>query len=687
MVRARFIVLGCFALAACRNDVTSSTTVSSAKARAATASAAVTSSTPATDGATHAGQHHADTVSHASEAYDAGPRVIAAGAVDGAELRKRHAARLKNERSQVTVLRGDGPLELGRRICEAVVPKRPADTPILIKPNICGFDGIKDKAKTGDDGVTGRITDPEFVRGVLHCLKARGQKRVTIAEGCGISHAHFKRTIAVSGYEAMAAAEGVPLVAMDDDGVYDVEGDQPGKPLAVTGLEKTSVPTLLLPKILAETLDRGLFISVPKLKAHRYSVVSLAIKGMQGTVMRSDAAPAYNQKWRMHEELKPYLRAKKNREPEDRAQYVASLELFAQRMVDVLELSTPDVVLVDGAPAVAGDGFQTLRKVPEMIAIGGTHPVLVDRVGAEYLGLWNNAALARELGGHRTSPLITLAARRYGVDLREPELAGDGVELLKQPRAAFFKAIAPFTLEGERVISTAPPPAPLASGNGAPPSGSVTSPSGARPEAHAPRTATAPVIDGKRDAVWNRAPALTFDTDYAGAHTGVRTTARLLWNEQGLFALFELENAGLNVDRSFDVTRERMKLYEEDCVELFLTPDPTNRDRYYEIELGPFGHFFDLEVDRTKKSSNTAWSSGPEVRTAQDADRRTAVIEARFSSPDIARALVPGARLPFALYRMEGRSPRQYLAFSPPRTQKPNFHVPDAFATLVLDPS
>ena len=673
MVRRCFILLLCLALGACRKEkapTSTSTGVSPSAANAAPSSSVANTGTQETD-----------TVSHASEAFDAGPPVIASGAVDGAALRKRHAARLESERSKVTVLRGDGPLELGRRICEEVVPKRPPDTPILIKPNICGFDGIKDKAKTGDDGVTGRITDPEFVRGVLQCLKARGQKRVTLAEGCGISHAHFKKTMAVSGYEAMAASEGIPLVAMDDDGVYDVEGDQPGKPLAVTGLEKTSVPTLLLPKILAETLDHGLFISVPKLKAHRYSVVSLAIKGMQGTVMRSDASPAYNQKWRMHEELKPYLRAKKNREPEDRAQYVASLELFAERMVDVLELSTPDVILVDGAPAVAGDGFQTLRNVPEMVAIGGTHPVLVDRVGAEYLGLWNNAALARELGGHRTSPLITLAARRYGVDLGAPELSGDGVALLKKPRAAFFKAIAPFTIEGDRVISTAPPPA-----SGSPSTSSTPTPSAPRPEAHALYAARDPIIDGKPDdAIWSHAPEIAFDTDYTGAHTDVRTAVRLAWNERALFALFTLDNAGFNVTRSLDPEREHAKLYQEDCVELYFTPDPKNRDRYYEIELGPLGHFFDLELDRSNKRSNTTWSSGLEVRTVPNERRRTALIEARLSSPDITRALTAGARLPFALYRLEGRSPRRYLAYSPPRTTKPNFHVPEAFATLVLD--
>ena len=109
----------------------------------------------------------ADTVSHASEPYDAGPPVVATSSVDGAALRARHIDHLKNDRSPVTVLQGDGPLSLGQRICEAVVPQRPKTTPILLKPNICGFDGFKNAEKTGDDGVSGRVTDAEFVRGVV----------------------------------------------------------------------------------------------------------------------------------------------------------------------------------------------------------------------------------------------------------------------------------------------------------------------------------------------------------------------------------------------------------------------------------------------------------------------------------------------------------------------------------------
>ena len=293
--------------------------------------------------------------------------------------------------------------------------------------------------------------------------------------------------------------------------------------------------------------ERGLFISVPKIKAHRYSVVSLGIKGMQGTVMRSEATPAYNQKWRMHEELKAYLGQRKRNEPEDRAMYVASLELFAERMVDVLEISLPDVVLVEGVPAMSGDGFQNIRKVPGGIAIGGTNPVLVDRVGAEYLGLWNNAELAKELGGHRTSPLIEVAAQ----SLRRaawPNQSSPGTAWRRSRRRGpvFFKAIAPFSLPADA---------------------SADCPRQARLRRLLTSTATSSQSGRARPPSPGRPTS-------AVPHTAIRTTARFLWTEGALFAAFELAGAGLNVDASRPITIERAKLYEEDCVELFFGSGP-----------------------------------------------------------------------------------------------------------------
>jgi hypothetical protein len=608
---------------------------------------------------------------------DAEAPVMTGGEVDGNALRARNKARLAADKAPVVVLQSKDAhpaRDLGQRLCEAVVPKKPASTPILLKPNMGGFDWFKDPAThDGDDGVRGRTTDPEFVRGVIRCLKARGHDHITIAEGWGATHKDWVHLIDVTGYAQMAREEHVPLVAMDDDGVFDVEGDQPGKPLGIRGMEATHVPTLLVPKILADTLAHGIFISLPKIKAHRFAVFSLSIKGMQGTVMLSDKAPAFHNKWRMHRELNPWLDAQKKGH-EDRAVYVAAIETFAERIADVLEVEAPDVVLAEGAPAEGGDGFEKLWPSAERFAVGGTNPILVDRVGAQLLGLWDNKDLARELGGHATSPLLETAAKRFGVDIASPAVTGDGAALLSAPRPVHFIGMASFAIH-----STASPPA-----------AAPASPPVDRPVVHAANLGGDTIlVDGHAlDAAWARATPVTWDTDTAGHPTSVVTHVRFVHSPAGLFTLWELEGAALdNTDLTRSPEAARPKLYEEDCVELFFTPDPKRPRHYFETELGPFAHFFDVAVDLDAHTSDTKWSSGVTVRATQDKAAHRATIEAELVSAQyLPPVVVPGARLPIGLFRMEGKAPRRYLAFSPPRTEKPNFHVPEAFGALVIDP-
>jgi hypothetical protein len=194
------------------------------------------------------------------------------------------------------------------------------------------------------------------------------------------------------------------------------------------------------------------------------------------------------------------------------------------------------------------------------------------------------------------------------------------------------------------------------------------------------------VIDGVVDPAWADAPAVTFDTAWSGVQTPIATRVRALWSERALYMLWELESAGLDVDVSRPVTEERPNLFEEDCVEIFLTPNPDERRRYFEIELGPRGHFFDLSIDRRSGfRSDPAWSSAAEIRTIVDPAAARATIEVAIRSKDITAVLARGAVLPMNLFRMEGRTPRQFLTWSPTRTPRPNFHVTDAFGTLRLD--
>jgi hypothetical protein len=363
----------------------------------------------------------------------------------------------------------------------------------------------------------------------------------------------------------------------------------------------------------------------------------------------------------MHKELSKALELLKTDDAAGKKAYLDSLHVFAERMADVLEVASPHVVLAEAAPGMGGDGFGKRWPTAENVAIGGTNPILVDRVGAAFLGLWDNEDLARELGGHKTSPLIETAAKRFGVDVASPVVEGDGAALLATRRPVHFVSMSGFTLHSD------------------------ASEADATPVVHARHVTTAIDVDGTQEAAWASAAPVTFDTDWSGAKTPVRTHVRVLWSKDALYTLWDLEGAGLFVDASRPVATERAKLYEEDCVELFLAPDAAQRGRYFEVEVGPLGHFLDLGVDKPRKKSDVAWSSQPQIATKVDGDKRRVIIETALRSPDVTRALVAGAKLPFALYRMEGRSPRLYLAWSPTRTPKPDFHVPEAFGTLVLE--
>ena len=318
---------------------------------------------------------------------------------------------------------------------------------------------------------------------------------------------------------------------------------------------------------------------------------------------------------------------------------------------------------------MSGDGFSLLLpEQPGMLAIGGTNPVLVDRVGAELLGLWDNAELAGELGGHRTSPLIEVAAKRFGVDLANPEVTGDGAALLATPRPARLIAMAGFELGGD-------------------PPGEVVAPARIVSTLHAHAVAEPPAIDGAIDDAWAAATPLAFSTDWAGHATKTPTRVRALWSPRGLYLLWELDAASTFTDLKHPIAEERVDLYEENCVELFLVPDAANKQRYFEIELGPFGHYFDILVDRARKPrADTAWSAGLRIGTARDEAHQHAVIEVAIEAPDVVAALAAGRALPLGLYRMEGQGKRQYLAAFPTRTPRPSFHVPEAFGTLVLNP-
>ena len=74
------------------------------------------------------------------------------------------------------------------------------------------------------------------------------------------------------------------------------------------------------------------------------------------------------------------------------------------------------------------------------------------------------------------------------------------------------------------------------------------------------------------------------------------------------------------------------------------------------------------------------------MKTRFDEAAHRAIVEARIPARDVVSALKTGAVLRLGLYRTEGAGAgHAYLAWSPPRTKTPDFHVFDAFGDLVID--
>ncbi len=133
---------------------------------------------------------------------------------------------------------------------------------VVVKPNI-GF------AKAPELGAT---TNPLLVKSVVeHCLLA-GAKKVYVfdnvaASSYGIAHTCYK----VSGIEEAAKASGA-IVAPGDNKKYYQKVDIPEAKLLVS----TAVHELVL--------EADVFINVPVLKNHRFTLVTGAMKNLMGIV-------------------------------------------------------------------------------------------------------------------------------------------------------------------------------------------------------------------------------------------------------------------------------------------------------------------------------------------------------------------------------------------------------------------
>lgn len=200
-------------------------------------------------------------------------------------------------------------------------------------------------------------------------------------------------------------------------------------------------------------------------------------------------------------------------------------------------------------------------------------------------------------------------------------------------------------------------------------------------------------IGGKlEDAAWSKAPSAgPFHFNWWKSGEKEQTEVRMLWDDENLYVRFYCHDRHI----SAKVTERHGPVSNDDCVEIFLAPNPQKVTNYYTFEINAIGTM----LNRNKSD----WWTGPPTwepvgvvyRTSlqsstpkreSDADHDWVVdlaIPFRNFAHDAAHTPPrPGDIWRLNLYRTGGITNRQNSSWSPIPAQVHSFHTPTAFGMV-----
>lgn len=223
-------------------------------------------------------------------------------------------------------------------------------------------------------------TDPEAVGAAIRYFRSEGASRVYVIENA--TQSNFTRLVfKVSGLLDVIKRNGATPVYLD-------EGRQ--VPFTMPTLGREVHMSHWVKEKLIDGKDANLYISMPKLKTHSMSTVTLSVKNQMAFLMHADRIPDHNHK-------------------------------LYQKLADIYGLVRPDFALIEGVHAVFHGHYPAEALGPRCtekldLLIGGDDPVATDVVAAKLLGF------DLEQVGH----LREAAVRGYGEgDMAKIEVIGD----------------------------------------------------------------------------------------------------------------------------------------------------------------------------------------------------------------------------------------------------------------------
>ncbi len=198
---------------------------------------------------------------------------------------------------------------------------------VFIKPNIVAPFGP----------LSGIVTDPELVRGLIEYLRHKGIKKITIGEAPGLG-VNAEEAFRVSGFRRIADETGVDLLDLTRQDVLHLPWKRDG---------------IAIPKIVFESY----YINIPKLKTHVNTTVTLGLKNQKGLIT---------------------ARFKK----------LMHSEGLHGPLVDLARAVKPDLTIIDGIIGLQGDGpCSQGRKIRSNVLVASSDVLAADVVGCRVMGI------------------------------------------------------------------------------------------------------------------------------------------------------------------------------------------------------------------------------------------------------------------------------------------------------------
>jgi alpha-galactosidase len=190
------------------------------------------------------------------------------------------------------------------------------------------------------------------------------------------------------------------------------------------------------------------------------------------------------------------------------------------------------------------------------------------------------------------------------------------------------------------------------------------------------------------DAAWEKAQPVQLDHYWSGRPAPVsrQAGARILWSEAALHLRF----VGNQVERLIvnphpQAKTKTMGLWDRDVCEIFIAPDPTLIERYFEFEAAPTGEWLDVAIDWAADRRESDWKFNSGMTTAGKIEKDRVTIGMRIPWSEWIPKPQRNERWRINLMRCVGEDPdRGYVAWQPTRTATPNFHVPQVFGWLAF---